>query len=243
MRRRGADRVPAAPARRPGPLADADRGRGSRRTGSSTLQISGPYALWHHTHEFEPDGDGDRDPRPGPLPDRLRAARRPRSARCSCAGTSIASSTTGGSAIERLLSRALGASSLTGRSRRLPTSSTSSGPMIRAGDEHTSRAAKVGSSSAIACTGSRVADLAASVEPGRRQRRERDRQHAGRRLARGVDVRGPAVEGPGPRAGARIRTCGSCERSKRALPSSAIRAIRSTVAGSSTGSVPTTSTR
>jgi hypothetical protein len=21
-------------------------------------QIRGPYALWHHTHEFEPDGDG-----------------------------------------------------------------------------------------------------------------------------------------------------------------------------------------
>jgi ligand-binding SRPBCC domain-containing protein len=21
-------------------------------------QIHGPYALWHHTHEFEPDGDG-----------------------------------------------------------------------------------------------------------------------------------------------------------------------------------------
>ncbi len=21
-------------------------------------QVSGPYALWHHTHEFEPDGDG-----------------------------------------------------------------------------------------------------------------------------------------------------------------------------------------
>ena len=40
-------------------------------------QVSGPYALWHHTHEFEPDGDGDRDPRPGPLPDRVRAARRP----------------------------------------------------------------------------------------------------------------------------------------------------------------------
>ena len=23
-------------------------------------QLKGPYALWHHTHEFEPDGDGGR---------------------------------------------------------------------------------------------------------------------------------------------------------------------------------------
>lgn len=22
------------------------------------VQLHGPYALWHHTHEFEPDGDG-----------------------------------------------------------------------------------------------------------------------------------------------------------------------------------------
>ncbi len=22
------------------------------------VQVSGPYALWHHLHEFEPDGDG-----------------------------------------------------------------------------------------------------------------------------------------------------------------------------------------
>ena len=22
------------------------------------VQVRGPYALWHHTHEFEPDGDG-----------------------------------------------------------------------------------------------------------------------------------------------------------------------------------------
>ena len=22
------------------------------------MQLSGPYRLWHHTHEFEPDGDG-----------------------------------------------------------------------------------------------------------------------------------------------------------------------------------------
>lgn len=22
------------------------------------VQVSGPYRLWHHTHEFEPDGDG-----------------------------------------------------------------------------------------------------------------------------------------------------------------------------------------
>lgn len=22
------------------------------------VQLAGPYALWHHTHEFEPDGDG-----------------------------------------------------------------------------------------------------------------------------------------------------------------------------------------
>ena len=38
-------------------MADADRGVGARRR-FVDAQLRGPYRLWHHTHEFEPDGAG-----------------------------------------------------------------------------------------------------------------------------------------------------------------------------------------
>ena len=42
-------------------------------------QLAGPYGLWHHTHEFEPDGDGAHaDARHGPLRAAALAARRDR---------------------------------------------------------------------------------------------------------------------------------------------------------------------
>jgi ligand-binding SRPBCC domain-containing protein len=31
---------------------------GSPACASSTCTLRGPYALWHHTHTFEPDGAG-----------------------------------------------------------------------------------------------------------------------------------------------------------------------------------------
>ena len=36
----------------------SNRGVGSPACGSSTSSSSGPYRLWHHTHEFSPDGAG-----------------------------------------------------------------------------------------------------------------------------------------------------------------------------------------
>ena len=55
--RRRADRVPAAPARLPVSwLTRIEEWEPGVRF--VDMQLSGPYKLWHHTHEFEPDGAG-----------------------------------------------------------------------------------------------------------------------------------------------------------------------------------------
>ena len=57
-------------------------------------QLRGPYALWHHTHEFEPDARRRHaDARHRPLRAAVRPAGRARPPRCSSAATSSGSST------------------------------------------------------------------------------------------------------------------------------------------------------
>ena len=59
-------------------------------------QLRGPYKLWHHTHEFEPDGAAPHaDARHRPLRAAVRPARRARAPRRSWRATSSGSSTTG----------------------------------------------------------------------------------------------------------------------------------------------------
>ena len=58
-------------------------------------QLTGPYRLWHHTHEFAPDGaGGTADARHGALRAALRAARRGSRTGCSWRATCGGSSTT-----------------------------------------------------------------------------------------------------------------------------------------------------
>ena len=51
------------------------------------VQVRGPYRLWHHTHEFEPDGAGHHRARHGALRPSARPARGARARGCSWPAT------------------------------------------------------------------------------------------------------------------------------------------------------------
>ena len=121
------------------------------------VQLSGPYALWHHTHELPSRRRGsDPGPRPGPLPGRLRSARSGGAAAVRAPGprADLRLSPRGDRGAGQPRGRSRPSSSLTGRSSRRLTSPASPAPSPGPATSTTSRAGKVASSSPIACTGS-----------------------------------------------------------------------------------------